>query len=164
MPPLQDFLGNEYSRRSRMAFRWWHRFGVAGHCAAAVCPVAMRRKHLSLPYRAAIVSTVAGTAPKIIVDRYTDDAVGYLEQREDGRSAMTRVVLRPRCEYAGSPPDPDVIQALHHKAHELCFIANSVTSEIVTEIVSSEKDKTGATPMHQEVKPPLHSAQAGDHS
>jgi len=72
----------------------------------------------------------------IVVDRYTDDAVGYLGKSEEGRMAMTRVILRPKCEYSGEAPDPAVVEKLHHKAHELCFIANSVTSDVVTEIVS----------------------------
>lgn len=72
----------------------------------------------------------------IVVDRYTDEAVGYLDKDGHGRMAMTRVVLRPRCEYAGEAPDPALIEKLHHKAHELCFIANSVTSEVITEIIS----------------------------
>jgi organic hydroperoxide reductase OsmC/OhrA len=29
-----------------------------------------------------------------------------------------------------------MVEKMHHKAHELCFIANSVTSEVVTEIIS----------------------------
>ena len=47
--------------------------------------------------------------------------------------AMTRVTLRPRVEWAGDPPDADALADLHHKAHEACFIANSVTTEVRVE-------------------------------
>ena len=71
---------------------------------------------------------------KIVIDEYCDDAVGYLGKDEHGRMAMTRVILRPMCRYAGEAPDSVLIEKLHHRAHELCFIANSVTSDVVTEI------------------------------
>jgi organic hydroperoxide reductase OsmC/OhrA len=42
-------------------------------------------------------------------------------------------VLRPRIEFAGEPPDELDLAALHHAAHEMCFIANSVKTEVVVE-------------------------------
>ena len=73
----------------------------------------------------------------IEIDRYTDAAIGTLEKAEDGKLAMTRVVLRPSAEYGGdAAPQREVIEKLHHRAHELCFIANSVKSEIVTYIIT----------------------------
>jgi organic hydroperoxide reductase OsmC/OhrA len=45
---------------------------------------------------------------------------------------MTRVLLRPQVVFTGERlPSPDELTALHHKAHEECFIANSVKTEIV---------------------------------
>jgi len=68
-----------------------------------------------------------------VVDSYVDEADGVLGKRSDGRMAMTRVTLRPRVEWAGDPPDADALADLHHKAHEACFIANSVTCEVTVE-------------------------------
>jgi organic hydroperoxide reductase OsmC/OhrA len=68
-----------------------------------------------------------------VVDSYVDEADGVLGKRSDGRMAMTRVTLRPRVEWAGDPPDADALADLHHKAHEACFIANSVTTEVRVE-------------------------------
>ncbi|MDO9460975.1 MAG: OsmC family peroxiredoxin, partial [Alphaproteobacteria bacterium] len=49
----------------------------------------------------------------------------------EGRLAMTEVVLRPRVEFgAGPAPDAAALQALHHAAHDACFIANSVRSAV----------------------------------
>ncbi len=67
------------------------------------------------------------------MERYTDEAVGHLEKNAEGRLAVTRLVLRPRIEFAGDRPSPADLDELHHKAHELCFIANSVTTEITVE-------------------------------
>ena len=46
---------------------------------------------------------------------------------------MTRVTLHARVTWGGNPPDEVAIADLHHQAHEACFIANSVTTEVVVE-------------------------------
>ena len=65
--------------------------------------------------------------------RYEDDAQGTLEKCADGKLRITRVTLRPRVAFAGVAPDAAAIDALHHAAHEACFIANSITAEVVVE-------------------------------
>jgi organic hydroperoxide reductase OsmC/OhrA len=55
------------------------------------------------------------------VASYEDDAEGVL----DGRR-FSAATLRPRVRWREDPPEPDAIEALHHRAHELCFIASSV--------------------------------------
>lgn len=67
------------------------------------------------------------------VSSYVDEVEGVLGKLADGRMAMTRVTLCPRVEWDGDGPDAAAIADLHHKAHEACFIANSVTSEVVVE-------------------------------
>jgi organic hydroperoxide reductase OsmC/OhrA len=69
----------------------------------------------------------------LVVDGYVDEAEGVLEKRADGKWAMTRVTLRPRVTWGGEAPDEATLADLHHKAHEACFIANSVTTEIKVE-------------------------------
>jgi organic hydroperoxide reductase OsmC/OhrA len=68
-----------------------------------------------------------------LVDSYVDEAEGVLDKRADGRMAMTRVTLRPRVTWGGGTPDATTIADLHHHAHDACFIANSVTTEVVVE-------------------------------
>jgi organic hydroperoxide reductase OsmC/OhrA len=65
-----------------------------------------------------------------VVDSYVDEAEGVLEKRADGKTAMTRVTLRPRVTWGGTRPDEAAIADLHHRAHDACFIANSVTTEV----------------------------------
>lgn len=70
---------------------------------------------------------------KFKVTSYRDEAVGVLEKRADGKEAMTRVTLRPVVSFEGAAPTPEQHAQLHEKAHERCFIANSVTSEVAVE-------------------------------
>ena len=67
------------------------------------------------------------------VASYSDRAGGVMGRGEDGRIAITRITLRPVIAFTGRRPDADELAALHHEAHEKCFIANSLRSEIVVE-------------------------------
>ncbi|MEZ9396751.1 OsmC family protein [Vibrio splendidus] len=72
---------------------------------------------------------------KYVIDSYVDDAVGVLEEDESGRSSVTVVTLRPRIEFVGSKvPSSAQLDKLHHLAHNNCFIANSVKTEIRVEM------------------------------
>jgi organic hydroperoxide reductase OsmC/OhrA len=69
-----------------------------------------------------------------VVDRYSDHAIGFLEKNQHGKLAITRVILRPLVVFGGTtPPTPKQIAALHEGAHNECFIANSVTTEVTVE-------------------------------
>jgi organic hydroperoxide reductase OsmC/OhrA len=69
-----------------------------------------------------------------VVTRYRDDAEGLMEKTGDtGRMAVTRVTLRPEIAYEGARPTAEQRDRLHHLAHEECFIANSVKTEVVVE-------------------------------
>ncbi len=73
---------------------------------------------------------------KFTPDSYSDDAVGYLEKNAAGRMAVTRVILRPRVTWApGITVSQADLDTLHHHAHEGCFIANSVTTDVRVEPV-----------------------------
>jgi organic hydroperoxide reductase OsmC/OhrA len=69
---------------------------------------------------------------RLVVESYEDEAVGWLEKNEEGRLAVTRVLLRPRVRFAEDVA-PDVLAAMHHQSHELCFIANSVRTRVDVE-------------------------------
>ena len=68
-----------------------------------------------------------------VIDSYVDEAEGVLETRGDGKMWMSRVTLHPQVTWSGDPPDEAALADLHHRAHEACFIANSVTTEVVIE-------------------------------
>jgi organic hydroperoxide reductase OsmC/OhrA len=69
---------------------------------------------------------------RLVVDAYRDSAVGYLEENEAGKLAVTRVVLRPEVTFR-EPPSAEALERLHHQAHEHCFIANSVKTDVRVE-------------------------------
>jgi len=72
----------------------------------------------------------------LIVDNYQDLAIGILAKNRDGRVSMTKVTLRPQVKFSGEKcPTPTQLEKMHHQAHEQCFLANSVKTEVVTEII-----------------------------
>jgi organic hydroperoxide reductase OsmC/OhrA len=71
---------------------------------------------------------------KLTLESYTDEAVGFLEKSpETGKPVLARVELHPRTVFAeGVEVSAEKLAELHHKAHEECFLANSVKTEITT--------------------------------
>jgi organic hydroperoxide reductase OsmC/OhrA len=69
-----------------------------------------------------------------VVDRYRDSAIGVLSKDREGKQAITKVRLRPDIAFSGDKrPSAANLDELHHAAHENCFIANSVKTEITVE-------------------------------
>ncbi len=67
------------------------------------------------------------------IDRYEDEAVGEMGKNARGAMAMLKVRLRPKIAWNGGAPSAEQLDKLHHSAHESCFIANSVSCEVVVE-------------------------------
>ena len=68
---------------------------------------------------------------KLIIESYEDHPEAIMEKNEEGKMAITSVVLKPRVKFSGSnQPDQTTVKALHQRAHEKCFIANSIKSTI----------------------------------
>lgn len=65
-----------------------------------------------------------------VVDRYSDAAVGVMTKNAAGKLWLSHVTLRPSVDFAEGGPAPEALDALHHKAHDECFIANSVKSDV----------------------------------
>jgi len=71
---------------------------------------------------------------KFVLDEYVDEAVGHMEKNAEGRLAITHVTLKPRLKFSGDKqPTAEEIEEMNHTAHEQCFIANSVKTEITIE-------------------------------
>jgi organic hydroperoxide reductase OsmC/OhrA len=67
-----------------------------------------------------------------VVDRYVDDAFGVMERNAEGKLAITRITLRPDIAFSGDTlPTVEQLQTLHHRAHEECYIANSIKAEVI---------------------------------
>ncbi len=81
---------------------------------------------------------------KFILDSYDDAAVGMLEKNTEGRLAITHVTLKPSVAFSGATkPDDATIEQMHHEAHEKCFIANSVKTQI--DVIPAESMQTAGT-------------------
>jgi len=132
----EDFAAGRYSRRHELRFDGGAVLDasaspqVVGRWAApaAVDPeellvAALSSCHmLSFLHAARLAGFVAGA--------YADQACGWMEENDSGRLAVTRVELRPHVAWRGPAPDAAALARLHHQAHEACFIANSVRTEV----------------------------------
>lgn len=137
----QKFTDNRYSR----AHTWRFDGGtvVPASSSPAVVPPPMSNGSAVDPEEAFVASLSSchmlwflSLAAKAgyTVDAYTDDASGVMTKNTAGRLAMTTVTLRPLVTFSGTPlPDRAALDALHHAAHEECFIAASVRSEVIIE-------------------------------
>lgn len=65
-----------------------------------------------------------------VVDSYEDRALGVMARNGVGKLAMTVVTLRPRIVFSGRVPTSEESDSMHHQAHEECFIASSVKTDV----------------------------------
>ena len=71
---------------------------------------------------------------KLVVERYEDDGFAVLEKNEAGKMAVTKMILRPKVTFRdGVVVSKEELMELHEKAHDGCFIANSVLTQIIIE-------------------------------
>ena len=141
--PAQDFLGNRYSRRHLLRFDGGAE--VPGSSAPSSVPLPMSDASAVDPEEAFVASLASchmlwflaiAAKRKFVVDRYADAAIGVMARNEQGKLAMTVVTLRPEVTFSGEHlPTREELDQLHHKAHEECYIANSVRTEVLCEPV-----------------------------
>lgn len=136
----QDFAGQRYSRGHEWQFDGG--LTVPASSSPLSVPLPMSVAANIDPEEALVAATSSchmlfflslAAQRGYVIDDYRDDAVGELGKNAAGRLAMTRIVLRPRIAFAGTPPSPEALAALHHDAHERCYIANSLTADVVVE-------------------------------
>jgi len=137
----QPFIDNRYSR----AHVW--RFDGGVEVPASASPSVVRlpfsRADAVDPEEAFVASLSSchmlwflsiAAERKYVVDSYEDQADGLMGKNGQGKSAMTKVTLRPLVRFSGeNQPSREQLLALHHRAHEECFLASSVLSEVVCE-------------------------------
>jgi organic hydroperoxide reductase OsmC/OhrA len=131
--PSDDVAGGKYSR----GHRWTFDEGVIVPASSSkhVVPLPWSVEAAIDPEEALVASasschmlTFLYIAAKAgyPVRAYRDAAVGTMAKGADGRFQITRVDLSPVIEWEGATPDADILDRLHHDAHDQCFIANSV--------------------------------------
>ncbi len=138
-----DFQGNRYSRRHLLRFDGG--LQVPGSSSPHVVPLPMSDASALDPEEAFVASLSSchmlwflsiAAKRKFCVDRYFDAATGIMDKNPDGKMAMTVVTLRPDVAFSGERlPTREELDRLHHEAHEACFIANSVKTDVRCEPV-----------------------------
>ncbi len=147
----QDFLGNQYSRRHMLRFDGGaevpassspHLLPVPLSDASAVDPEEAFVAAVSSCHMLWFLSIAAKR--KFCVDRYFDAAAGVMQKNASGKFAISLVTLRPEVSFSGQlQPTRAQVEALHHEAHDECFIANSVKTEIRCEPVHNGAQASG---------------------
>ena len=64
------------------------------------------------------------------VEAYKDDAVGEMTKNDAGKEWISKITLNPTIVWIGEAPSQEQLAELHHEAHEVCYIANSIKSEV----------------------------------
>lgn len=132
-----SFSDGKYSR----AHRWIFDGGqvVPGSSSPHVVPLPYSDQHAVDPEEAFVaalsschmlwfLSIVAEAG--FVVEHYHDQASGKMGKNSAGKIAMTKVTLRPSITWLEPAPSTEQIEQFHHQAHEQCFIANSVLTQI----------------------------------
>ena len=132
----EDFPAGRYSRGHTISFDGG--FSIPGSASphvvgkwaveAAADPEEMLVAAISTCHMLSFLH-VARLAGFIVVG-YRDHAEGVMEAISPTRQAVTKVVLHPDIEWEGIDPDQAKLDQMHHEAHEACFIANSIKTEV----------------------------------
>jgi len=140
--PSEKFTDNRYSRAHEWAFDGG--ITVRASASPSVVPLPLSVADAVDPEEALVASASSchmlyflffAAKRGFVVDRYDDEAVGVLEKNEAGKMFMSKITLRPKVTFSGDrTPTSDEMNALHHSAHEECFIATSLKTEITVEV------------------------------
>jgi organic hydroperoxide reductase OsmC/OhrA len=134
----EAFVDNRYSRAHVWSFDGG--FSIPGSSAPSSVPLPLSKPDAVDPEEAFVASLSSchmlfflyhAARFGAVVDRYEDAAVGELGKLSGGKSWVSRVTLNPKVTWgSGKVPSAEELAGLHHKAHEDCYIANSVKSEV----------------------------------
>jgi organic hydroperoxide reductase OsmC/OhrA len=138
-----DFLAKRYSRRHILRFDGG--LEIAGSSSPQVVPLPWSDSAAIDPEEAFVASLASchmlwflsiAAERGFTVERYSDEAAGIMARNGLGKMAMTEVTLRPEVAFSGTKlPTRSEIEAMHETAHEECFIANSVKTDVRVEPV-----------------------------
>ena len=142
----QPFLDNRYSRKHLLRFDGG--VEIAGSSSPHVVPPPMSEAAAVDPEEMFVASLSSchmlwflscAIKRKFRVDAYHDRAVGVMARNEQRKLVITSVTLRPEVHFSGErTPTREELEAMHHEAHDECFIANSVKTDVRCEPVFGE--------------------------
>jgi organic hydroperoxide reductase OsmC/OhrA len=133
-----DFLKGRYSREHTWTFDGG--VTVPASSSPSVVPVPFSNPANVDPEEAFVASISSchmltflyfAARQGFLMDSYTDEAIGVLTKNEKGAPWVSLVTLHPKIVYSGDKkPSPEDEKKLHHLAHEQCYIANSIKTEV----------------------------------
>jgi organic hydroperoxide reductase OsmC/OhrA len=138
--PDAPFRDNKYSRAHE-----WHFDGgavVKGSSAPSSVRVPLSDPTAVDPEEALVASLSSchmlfflsfAASAGFVIDRYEDEAVGEMGKNAKGKTAIVKVTLRPRIAWIGDAPSAEKLNELHHRSHDACYIANSVSADVLVE-------------------------------
>lgn len=142
----QKFVDNRYSRKHLLTFDGGAQ--VPGSSSPHVVPLPYSDATAVDPEEAFIGSIASchmlfflsiAAARKFRVDEYRDNATGVMAKNAAGKMVVATVTLKPEAKFSGDKlPTRADIDAMHHEAHDECFIANSVKTDVQCEPVYVE--------------------------
>jgi organic hydroperoxide reductase OsmC/OhrA len=137
----QNFTDNKYSRVHEYRFDGGAR--IPASCSPLLVPEPMSNAAYVDPEEALVAAASSchllvflyvAYQRGFVVDSYLDQAVGIMQKNSAGKYAITRITLRPKIVFSGErQPTRAELDEMHHAAHEDCYIANSIKSEVVVE-------------------------------
>jgi organic hydroperoxide reductase OsmC/OhrA len=137
-----EFLRQKYSRGHRWTFDDGasiaasaspHAVRAPWHVTAAVDPEEALTAALASCHMLFFLSFASSAG--FTVESYADAPEGTMARNEAGKEAMTEFVLRPLVTFKERAPSEEEFMAMHHKAHEECYIANSIRGAVRVEPV-----------------------------
>lgn len=142
----EKFTDNQYSRGHSWSFDGGLK--IAASSSPQVVPLPFSVAENVDPEEAFVASLSSchmlfflSTAAKrgYIVESYTDNAEGLMAKGSDNRISMTKVTLKVEVLFSGDKqPNLQQLEKMHHLSHQQCFIANSVKTQVLTEVVLPE--------------------------
>ncbi|MGA2542053.1 MAG: OsmC family protein [Verrucomicrobiota bacterium] len=134
-----DFLNGRYSREHTWTFDGG--LSIPASPSPSVVPAPFSNPANVDPEEAFVASVSSchmltflylASREGFVVDSYEDEAVGVMTKNERGVTWISSITLNPDISYSGEKaPAPLDQQRLHRLAHEQCFIANSIKTEVM---------------------------------
>ena len=134
-----DFLKGKYSREHTWSFDGG--VTVAASASPSVVPAPYSNPAHVDPEEAFVASVSSchmltylylASRQGFQVDSYHDEAAGSMTKNENGVPWVSSITLHPRIAYGGGKfPTAEDEAHLHHLAHEQCYIASSIKTEVI---------------------------------
>jgi peroxiredoxin-like protein len=135
-----DFVYETYNRNASVTFSGGNQIEVSNppHYfgdAKLANPEELLLSALSCCYMQTFLAVACKQG--FIVNQYTDHVIGISGRNEKGKKSVTEITLNPQVVFAEKSPDQETLHAMQEKAHDNCFISNSINAKVTINIQPS---------------------------